>query len=187
MTAPSNCTVPLQDAVAYWLGELDAAAEQRFEEHFFACEACTARLHDVASLSRAIRHELLHGGFAFVLPPAFIRRAKEAGLRVREYSLEPGTSVDCTVTPDDDLVAAYLNAPLRGVRQLDVVVDDPILGHARLRDVAFDPDAPGVAAVPSVAFLRTLRQHEQRVQLVAVDGAEERVLGDYTFKHYPST
>src|SRR5690606_30991860 len=100
MNAPSNCAVPLQDAVAYWLGELDAAAEQRFEEHDFACEACTDRLQDVASLSRAIRSELLRGGFAFVLPAAFVRRVKEAGLRVREYSLDPGTSVDCTVTPD---------------------------------------------------------------------------------------
>lgn len=187
MNTPTRCAVPLQDVVAYWLGELDAAGEQRFEEHFFGCAECSARLEEIAGFGKAIRGELLEGRFAFVLPAAFVRRIKEAGLRVREYTLEPGTSVDCTVTPEDDLVAAYLHAPLGGVRQLDVVVDDAIAGTARVRDVAFDPESPGIAAVPSVAFLRTLRHHEQRVRLIAVDGDEERVLGDYTFKHYPST
>ena len=186
MTTLPACAVPLQDVVAYWLDELDAAAGQRFEEHYFECAACSARLAELAAMSTAIRGELLQGRFGFVLPAAFVRRVKAAGLRVREYSLAPGASVDCTVTPDDDLVAAYLHAPLAGVRRLDVVVDDPLLGRARACDVAFDPAAPSIAAVPSVAFLRTLRHHEQRVQLVAVDGVDERVIGDYAFKHYPS-
>jgi hypothetical protein len=113
-------------------------------------------------------------------------RVKAAGLRLREYRLEPGGSVDCTITPDDDLVVAHLHASLRDVRRLDLLIDDTTLGKLRANDVAFDPAAESVVAVTSSVFLRTLKHSQQRVQLVAVDGAEERVLGDYTFNHYPS-
>jgi putative zinc finger protein len=180
-------TASTQDLLAYWLGELDESRENDLEEHLFACAACSERLRTVVELGAAIRNELLRGDFGFVLPAAFIRRLKEAGMRVREYNLEPGASVNCTVTPDDDLVVAHMRAPLGGVRRLDLLIQDSVAGSMRVNDVAFDPAADGVTMVPSVAFLRTLRNERQRVRLLAVDGVEERVLADYTFNHYPST
>jgi hypothetical protein len=182
----SACPTSTQDLLAYWLGELDEAAETRIDEHLFACAACSDRLSTVVKLGAAIRSELLRGDFGFVLPAAFIRRLKDAGLRVREYNLEPGDSVNCTVTPNDDLVVAHMRAPLHDVRRLDLVIQDSVAGSLRANDVAFDPAADGVTMVPSVAFLRTLRNAQQRVRLVAVDGVEERVIADYTFNHYPS-
>lgn len=179
--------VPPQELVAYWLGELEIEPEQRFEEHLFACAVCADRLGELAALGTAIRSELLNGRFGFVLPEAFIERAKGLGLRVREYRLDPGTSVDCTITRDDDLVVAYLRAPLGDVRRLDVLIEDPNLGSFRVSDVPFDPAADGLLTVPSAAYLRTLRHNVQRARLVAVDGSQERVLGDYTFNHYPSS
>ena len=107
-------------------------------------------------------------------------------MRVREYNLEPGGSVDCTITPDDDLVVSYLRAPLRDVRRLDVVIDDSTSGKLRASDVAFDPEADGVPLVPSVSYLRTLGHSQHRVRLVAVEGVDERVIADYTFNHSPS-
>jgi hypothetical protein len=183
-----SCTTPTstQDLLAYWLGEIDEAAESRLEEHLFACGACSDRLRTVVELGAAIRNELLRGDFGFVLPAAFIRRLRDAGLRVREYNLEPGASVSCTVTPEDDLVVAHMRAPLRDVRRLDLLIQDSLAGSMRVNDVAFDPAADGVTMVPSVAFLRTLTNAQQRVRLVAVEGVEERVIADYTFNHYPS-
>ena len=180
------CTTSPQELLAYWLGELDEAHESRMDEHLLACSACSAELRTIVDLGAAIRGELLRGSFGFVLPLAFIRRIKEAGLRVREYNLVPGGSVDCTVTSDDDLVVSYLQAPLRDVHRLDVVIDDSTAGTLRARDVAFDPEADGLAVVPSVAYLRTLGHAQQRVRLVAVEGADERVIADYTFNHSPS-
>ena len=107
-------------------------------------------------------------------------------MRVREYSLDPGGSVACTVTPDDDLVVAYLHAPLRDVRRLDVLIDNTTSGKHRVNDVAFDPAANGLVAVTSTSYLRTLGHSQHRVRLVAVDGVDERVIGDYTFNHSPS-
>ncbi len=183
---PTSCTTSPQDLLAYWLGELDEAHESRLDEHLFACSACSRRLRTIVDLGAAIRGELLRGDFGFVLPAAFIRRIKEAGLTVREYDLEPGGSVNCTITPDDDLVVAYLHAPLRDVRRLDLVLQDPTAGTLRASDVAFDPEADSLTWVPSVSYLRTLGHAQPRVRLVAVEGVDERVIADYTFNHSPS-
>jgi hypothetical protein len=182
----SPCPTQTQDLLEYWLGELDDAHEQRLDEHVFACAACTERLTAMVDLGAAIRRVFVHGNLNIVLPEPFIQRVKAAGLRVREYTLQPGGSVDCTVTPDDDLVVSYLRAPLRDVRRLDLLIDDTTAGKLRANDVAFDPSAEGLVAVTSTLFLRTLRRSTQRVQLVAVEGVHERVLADYTFNHYPS-
>src|SRR5262245_597004 len=105
MMRTSCLTASPQDLLAYWLGELDDAEESRLDEHLFACAACSDRLRKIVDVGAAIRGELLRGNhFGFVLPAAFISRIKSAGLRVREYDLEPGASVSCTITPEDDLV-----------------------------------------------------------------------------------
>lgn len=180
------CTTAPQDLLAYWLGELDEAQALRVEEHLFACAACSQRLRGIVNLGAGIRRELLRGGFAGVLPEPFVRRLKETGLRVREYTLEPGGSVNCTITPDDDLVVAYLHAPLQDVRRLDLVIDDPKAGRLRAADVAFDAEGGSLVAVPSASHLRTLGRAQQRMRLVAVDGTDERVIADYMFNHSPS-
>jgi Putative zinc-finger len=180
------CTTPPQDLLAYWLGELDEAAEQRLEEHLFACAPCTERLGAVVALGASIRAELLRGAFNFVTSVPFIRRIKDAGWQVREYDLAAGGSVACTVTRDDDFVVSYLRAPLQGIRRLDVLIDDSTSGKHRANDVAFDPEAGTLAAVTSTAYLRTLGHSQQRVRLVAVEGTDERVIADYTFNHSPS-
>jgi hypothetical protein len=180
-------TASPQDLLAYWLGELDEAQESRLDEHLLACAACSERLQRIVAIGAAIRGELLRGNrFGFVLSTAFVSRIKDAGLTVREYDLDPGASVSCTITPDDDLVASHLHAPLHDVRRLDVVMHDAELGTVRATDVAFDPEAGSVTYVPSVSFLRSLGHAQQRVQLVAVEGADERVIADYTFNHSPS-
>jgi hypothetical protein len=183
-----ECTTPLStpELLEYWLGELDEPRSLALDEHLFACAACSARLGAIVALGGAIRRAFVEGWLYIVLPEAFIRRIQEAGFQVREYRLEAGGSVDCTITPDDDFVVAHLRAPLRDVRRLDVLIDDETSGKHRANDVAFDASAEGLVAVTSTAFLRTLEHSRQHVRLVAVDGEQERVIGDYTFNHYPS-
>ena len=62
-------------------------------------------------------------------------------------------------------------------------------GHVqqwRMEDVPFAPNADEVLALPSATALKKLPAHTFRVRLVAVDGARERPLGEYTFAHTPS-
>ena len=94
--------------------------------------------------------------------------------------------MNCTITPDDDFVVSDLRAPLQGVKRLDVLIDDTTSGKHRANDVAFDPAAGGLVTMTSTAYVKSLKQSQQRVRLVAVDGVEERVVADYTFNHYPS-
>ncbi len=181
------CNRKPEELLAYWLGEVDKGNELELDEHLFACAVCSERLRALVALGAAIRGELTRGALNIVLPESFLRTVQDAGLRLREYTLAPGGSVDCTITADDDLVISHLQAPLRDVRRLDVLIDNSVLGKLRANDVPFDPNADSLVAVTSSVFLRTLRHAQQRVQLVAVDGVHERVLADYTFNHSPST
>lgn len=180
------CTTSPQDLLAYWLGELDVAQESYLDEHLFRCPACSDRLQALVDLGGAIRAEFQRSRSGYLLPSSFVRRISATGISVREYNLEPGDSVNCTITPADDLVVSYLHAALHDVRRLDVVMHDAAAGTVRLNDVAFDPAADSLTLVPSAEYLRTLRHAQLRVQLVAVDGADERVIASYTFNHYPS-
>jgi hypothetical protein len=144
-----------------------------------ACAACSSRLSALVDLGGAVRRTFLEGWLSIVLPESFIRRIKDGGFQVREYDLPAGGSVSCTVTPDDDFVVSYLRAPLRGVRRLDVLIDDDTSGKHRANDVAFDPAAEVLVAMTSTAYVKTLKHSQRRVRLVAVDGVEERVLADY--------
>jgi hypothetical protein len=186
MTRAKCTALQPQELTEYWLGELDEAHEHRVDEHLFACAACSARLQALVELGAAIRRTFVEGWLNLALPEPFLRRIKDAGFRVREYDLAAGGSVNCTVTPDDDFVVAHLRAPLRGVKRLDLLIDDTTSGKHRANDVAFDPSAEGLVTMASTAYLKTLKHSQQRVRLVAVDGVEERVVADYTFNHYPS-
>jgi hypothetical protein len=186
MTSAACTALKSQELTEYWLGELDDAHEQRIDEHVFACAACSERLRALVDLGAAIRRTFLEGWLSIVLPEPFMRRIKDAGFQVREYDLPAGSSVSCTVTPDDDFVVAYLRAPLHDVRRLDVLIDDTTSGKHRANDVAFDASAEALVTVTSTAYLKTLKHSQQHVRLVAVDGEEERLLADYTFHHYPS-
>lgn len=182
---PAPCP-PVEELLAWWLGELSPDREPPLEEHLLACGQCSRRLEAMLALGSGIREQFLRGQLAFVTAAPFIRRAAEAGLRVREYAMEPGGSVSCTIGPADDLVVAHLRAPLSGVRRLDVLIEDTVAGSHRATDVAFDPSSGTVTVVPSAAFLRTLGHARQHLRFVAVDEARERVIADYTFNHHPS-
>ena len=185
-TASCAAPTPVTTLIAYWLGELDAAREAELEEHFLGCEACSERLHHLVELGAGIGQAARTGDVQAVLTEAFIRRLQASGVRVREYRLQPGGSVNCTVAPDDDLVVAHLCAPLQEVQRLDMVVDDLTRSvHWRAQDVAFDPAANEVVMAPMMSELRQLTYATLRVQLVAVDRVAERVIGDYTFNHSP--
>jgi hypothetical protein len=184
----STCRSPLGggELLGYWLGELDATREAEIDEHLFACCACGQALGRLVALGDAVRALTTQGGAAAVMPPEFVARLKAAGLRVHEYRLPPQGSVACTITPQDDLVVAHLEAPLTGVQRLDVVIHEVEFDQTfRLTDVWFDPASREVVLVPKARDLRGRGRSTQRVELVAVSSAGERVLGQYVFNHTP--
>ena len=177
---------PMATLIGYWLGELGDEREAELEEHLLGCEICSAQLRELVRLGEGIRHATRAGSSRAMLPAAFIRRLQASGVRVREYHLRPGGSVNCTVTPEDDLVVAHLHAPLDMVQRLDLRFEDEASGARwRVEDVAFDPAADGVVLANNTAELRRLPVTTQRVQVLAVERTAERVIADYTFNHSP--
>lgn len=190
MTAPS-CPKPIdvETLVAYWLGELPEAAEAPLEEHVFGCAHCTRRLGELAALASGIRAAVRSGAVQAVITQPFLDALKRHGMRIREYGLGPGERVACTLGADDDAVVSRMRAPLAGVTRVDALqsmdLGDGRVQEWRLEDVPFDPAAGELLSLPSAAVLRKLPAHTIRVRLVAVDGADERPLGEYTFAHTP--
>ncbi len=184
------CAQPLdwETLTAYWLGELPAAEQEGVEAHYFGCAHCAARLERFAALARGIRAAVREGRVTFGLTPRFLAQMKQEGLRIREYRVAPGGSVNCTLTAEDDAVVSRLGAPLAGVTRVDALRTLELGGRIerqRAEDVPFDAAAGEVLFLPSSAELRGLPAHTWRVQLVAVDQAGERPLGEYTFRHTP--
>ena len=184
-----TCEKPIgfETLTAYWLGELHKEREALIEEHLFGCAYCTRRLEGLAALASGVRAAVKDGTVSMVVSRPFVEAMKQAGLTLREYRLEPGGSVNCTIRADDDAVISRLRAPLAGVKCLDLLRmrggDEP---DVRLADVPFDAETGEVLVIPSAAWLKTMPAFTMQMRLIAVGEAGERQIGDYTFNHSPS-
>lgn len=166
--------------VAYWLGELDEARESALEEHYLGCEECSTRLGEIEALAAGVKRAFANGRVLAVLSPTFAERLQSAGVRVREYRVPRNGSVNCTVTPEDQMLLSRLQAPLEGVGRVDLVV-----GDLRLEDVPFDAARGEVVMTPGTENVRARPAHREVARLVAVEAGGDRVLGEYTFNHKP--
>ena len=184
-----TCANPIgfESLIAWWLGELPAAREATLEEHLFGCPHCSQELEGLAALASGVRAAVQQGRLSLVVCEPFVQAMREAGLRLREYEIDPGGSVNCTIRADDDAVVSHLRAPLSGVQRLDVVQmrggGEPDL---RLADVPFDAKMGEVLMIPSPAWLKTMPAFTMRMRLIAVGEAGESEIGEYTFLHSPS-
>jgi hypothetical protein len=183
-----HCSAPAPPGklVDYWLGEVSGDEEQQIDEHLFGCEACSRRLQGLVGLGDSIRVLMRQGVVPGVISARLLERLMQEGLRVREYRVAPNGSVNCTVAPDDDLLVSRLQAPLAGVKRLDLVFIDVFQpGEARLCDIPFNPRADAVILVPPIDEVRRQHAHTGIMRLLAIDGAKERLLGEYVFHHSP--
>jgi hypothetical protein len=182
------CTTPLSldTLLAYWFGELGEEAERRAEEHFFACADCSANLEDVRALGAAVRSVFASGFITAIVSSALVERMKERGMKLREYPVEPGGTVNCTIAVQDDAVISRLKAPLAGATRVDVLrLDEAGTVRSRYTDVPFDATAGEVLVCPSAAALKAMPAYHETMRLLAIDAEGEHTLGDYVFDHTP--
>jgi len=174
-------SAPFATLVDYWFGELTPQQEAAFEEHLFECGECAAQLEELIALGAAVRHAWRAGAVRAVISHALYEAMKKEGLRLREYPMVPGGSVNCTIAASDDFVVSRLSAPLANVRRVDLVID-----AGRFEDVPFDAAADEVLVCPSPAQLKLRGAFTTRMRLLAVEDAGDRLLGEYSFDHAPS-
>jgi len=182
-----NCSNPIDAAVLadYWLGALAKPEEETVEEHLLDCDRCGTRFREVIALTGGLRTLAREGSLRMVVSDAFLKRAEEEGLRVREYTPPVGGGVECTVRAEDDILIGRLAANLSGVRRLDLCICDELgIEQFRMPDIPFQSGAGSVAYQESITFAKAMPTHKMIARLVTFDEAgDERLLGEYTFNH----
>jgi hypothetical protein len=177
---------PIDPAVLadYWLA-LRGPDEESLEEHLFECDTCGQRLREVIALADGVRSLAREGSLRMVVSDAFLKRAAEEGLRIRQYAPSAGGSVECTVTAEDDLLIGRLAANLSGVTRADLCLcDETGTEQLRLRDIPVHSGASGVILQESITLAKAAPTHKMIMRLVTFNEAgEERPLGEYTFNH----
>src|SRR5690349_6992169 len=94
--------IDFEKLVAWWLGDLPSAEGEKVEEHFFACASCAARVEWLAGLSGGVRATVRAGRVGLFVSKRFVEAMVQVGMRLREYGLEAGGSVNCTIRTEDD-------------------------------------------------------------------------------------
>jgi hypothetical protein len=186
---PLTCKNPLAPAVLaeYWLEELEPRREEQVEEHLLGCERCSRDLQGLVELIQAIRRLTRRGVLSVVVSGTFLDRLRNDGLNIRQYEVQPGHSVACTITDKDDLVISRLAADLKDARQVDISqCDVQGIERMRIRDIPLVTARDEVVLTQSTDTLRALGEEVIRLRLIAVNDDEERVLGEYTFNHTPT-
>ncbi len=184
---PANCSNPIDAAVLadYWLAALADAEEEAVEEHLLGCDRCGARLREVIALAEGVRNLAREGCLRMVVSEAFLKRAAEEGLRVRQYAPPPGGGVQCTVTAEDDILIGRLAANLTGAKRVDLCIcDEHGVEQLRLRDIPVHSGASSVIYQESITFTKAAPTNTMIARLVTFDEAGvEHLLGEYTFNH----
>ena len=172
------------ELIEYWLDEFDDARTQDIDLHLLACEACGAQLDEVVALSQGVREAFANGLVHSFLSAAFIARLVESGMRVREYLIPQNGSVNCSVTPQDEVLVGRLVAPLEGVSRVDVAVRSSVMdGEEWAYDVPFDVTNGQVLIAPKISQVRKLPTHDVYIRLLAVDDNVSREIANYTLHH----
>jgi hypothetical protein len=182
-----TCTSPIDASVLadYWLAALPPPEEDLVEEHLLSCDACGDVLREVIALAGAIREIARQGSLRMVVSEGFLQCAAREGLRIREYAPPPGGGVQCTVTPDDDLLVGRLAADFSAAERVDLsICDGSGVEQHRMSDIPVHPGMSSVAFQESITMAKAAPSNRVIMRLVARDeSGAERLLGEYTFNH----
>jgi hypothetical protein len=182
-----KCARPIDPAILadYWIGSMADADEDAVEEHLFRCDLCGHRLRQVILLADGIRKLAREGSLRMVVSDVFLQRAAESGLAVREYTIPPGGSVECTVTADDDILIGRVAANLSGAKRVDICIcDERGVEQQRLPDIPVHSGATGITFHESIKFLKAAPSMKMIMRLVTFDAkGSEHTAGEYTFNH----
>ena len=184
-----TCKSPLDlvTLLDYWLAELPPSRQSDVEEHLLACDACSRDLARLVELADAVRSVARSGNVRAVVSESFLDRVANEGLRLRQYRLGPGESVECTVTGNDDILVARLVADLSSTAHVDVAwCDAEGKEQERVRDIPVHGAMREIILAQRIDDIRALPASVLRARVIALEDRGERVLGEYTFNHTPS-
>lgn len=148
------------------------------EEHLFSCDACGATVDRLAALADGLRKLVARGAFRFSGTEALVGELSKRGVRLREYDIDAGETIACTITADEDFILMRYAIDPAGTER----VDFERMG-GRFVDVVVDRPRKQVVMALAGEDLRKLPSTKIRVRLIAAEAGGERVLGEYTLDH----
>jgi hypothetical protein len=182
-----NCKNPIEAAVLadYWLALLSSSEEDALELHLLDCDDCAQRLREMIALANGVRNLAREGSIRMIVSDVFLQRAAEGGLKVREYLVPPGGSVECTVTAEDDLLIGRLAANLAGANRVDIsICNENGVEQLRMPDIPVHSGTTSVACQESIRIMKAAPTSKMIMKLVTFDDkGAERTLGEYAFNH----
>jgi hypothetical protein len=167
-----SCSKPIDAAVLsdYWFALLADSEEEAVEEHLLACDGCGQRLREVIAIAEGVRKLAREGSMMMVVTDAFLERAAEQGMRVRQYAVPAGGRVNCTVTAEDDLLIGRLAANLSAAKQIDLCIYNAEgQEKTRLKDIPVHQGAGSVAFQQPIGYAKASPSETLVARLVAVD------------------
>lgn len=172
--------------VAYWLGELEPAAEAAVEEHLLADAATADRIGAIASLDAGLVALARAGRLRGALTADAVTKLADAGLKVRAYALVPGQIVPCTIA-DEDLMVIHLRGPFEGVAAVDIELEWRLEGEAprseQHREIPVDVRGHEVVLSYAGRDIRALPRSGFTYRVSAHGGGP--ALGDFHLEHTP--
>jgi hypothetical protein len=177
-------SIPLDEVIAYYEGELSAERESAVEEALFEDETTARRLDAVVRLDEQLRRIVAAGRLQSLLTVRAVEGLERSGLAIRTYAVGPGEEVQCTVA-DEDFVVIRLRGDFEGASRVDVVMDGTFEGmppaQERYEDVPVDHAASEIVLVYPGDRIRALPESRFRYTLTG----DDRPLGEYQLHHTP--
>lgn len=171
---------PSSETAARWLlHELSEDEAQAFEEHYFGCDACLAR---VAAVERS--RSLLQRTLPTILTPARRQELERGPQAIPAVHVHAGERQLIRLGADAPIGFWVLHADLANAERVDLAVFDetgaPVIS---LRDVPFDA-ARGEVVLACQTHYRHLRPGTQiQAELTAHSADEQRAVGRYVLDH----
>lgn len=183
MTPPCNTPVSDDDLLEYWILALDGSDAERIEDHLFSCGDCAARLDAMASLGTGLRTLVKRGRVSGIVSRSLLNRMQRDGVKVRQYSLEPGERVPCAAFPDDDLLVISMHAEFAGVETVTLSVtgpDDELIG--RIAGVAVSSEDLEILWATPGDIIRQLPSARVRLRITS-EAAGHETIAEYELDH----
>jgi len=182
-----NCMNPIDAAVLadYWLALLSSSEEDALELHLLDCDDCGQRLREMIVLADGVRKLAREGSVRMIVSDVFLQRAAEGGVKVREYLVPVGGSVECTVTAEDNILIGRLTANLAGADRVDICIcNENGVEQLRMPDIPVHSGTTSIACQESIRIMKAAPSSKMIMKLVTFDDkGSEQTLGEYAFNH----
>jgi hypothetical protein len=185
VSAPTPACLTFGELADYWTPDLGGPEIERIEAHVFECAECAARLADSERLRRRLCDTIRAGAFHALITDSVLNQLSRDGVRVRTYSVDPGSRVECAVWADDEVIVARLRGDFTGVssvstvmrldtgEEVDRLVDAPIRDGSR--ELLFALSAEGLRRGPDKPMRLTVT--------AGPDPQGRDVVAEYVFDH----